>query len=143
MITNKEQAYDFFKFLCNSTGIDLEALLFAEQNEPSTIGTMFRKRELFDIYRLIMAGEYDRAINASADFLKECISNLRMKEFDTESLKETSNFYLEAAQWLEFYDQFAIKDRASWQQFVKSIPLLTNAELNPPPPYYNSPTIGI
>lgn len=132
MITNKEQAYDFFKFLCNATGIDLEALLFAEQNEPSTIGAMLRKRELFEIYRLIMAGEYDRAINASADFLKECISNLRVKEFDTKSLKETSNFYLEAARWLEFYDQFAAQDRASWQQFVKSIPLLTNAELNDP-----------
>ena len=98
MITTKEQAYEFFKFLCNTTGIDLEALLFAEKNEPSTIGAMFQKRELFEIYRLYMSGEYDRAVNASADFLKECISNLRMKEFDAASLEEVSNFYLKASQ---------------------------------------------
>lgn len=128
MITTKEQAYEFFKFLCNATGIDLEALLFAEKNEPSTISVMLQKRELFDIYCLNMAGEYDRAVNASADFLKMCISNLKMKEFDAHSLKEISNFYLEAAQWIEFYDQFAAKDRTSWQQFVKSIPLLTDEE---------------
>ena len=128
MITTKEQAYEFFKFLCNTTGIDLEALLFAEKNEPSTIGAMFQKRELFEIYRLYMSGEYDRAVNASADFLKECISNLRMKEFDAASLEEVSNFYLKASQWINFYDQFAIKDRAEWMQLVKSIPLLTESE---------------
>lgn len=132
MITTKEQAYEFFKFLCNATGIDIEALLFAEQHEPSTIGAMLQKRELFDIYRLYMTGEYDRAVNSSADFLKECISNLKMKEFDEKSLKEVSSFYLKAAGWIEFYNRFAVEDRASWQRFVKSIPLLTDAELTAP-----------
>lgn len=74
MITTKEQAYEFFKFLCTTTGIDIEALLFAEKNEPSTISVMLQKHELFDIYRLYMAGEYDRAVISSADFLKECIN---------------------------------------------------------------------
>lgn len=128
MITTKEQAYEFFKFLCNNTGIDLETLLFAERNEPSTIGAMLQKRELFEIYRLYMGGEYDRAVNASADFLKECISNLRMREFDTKSLEEVSTFFLEASQWLSFYDQFAKKDREKWMQLVKNIPLLTDSE---------------
>lgn len=128
MITTKEQAYEFFKFLCTTTGIDIEALLFAEKNEHSTISVMLQKHELFDIYRLCMAGEYDRAVISSADFLKECINNLRMKEFDAESLKEVSSFYLEAARWFGFYGQFAAKDRALWQQLIRNIPLLTHAE---------------
>lgn len=129
MITTKEQAYEFFKFLCKATGIDLEALLFAEKNEPSTVGSMLRKRDLFEIYRLYMAEEYDRAINAATDFLKECISNLSMEAFDAESLKEVGSFYLEASRWIGFYDQFAAKDRAEWMQLVKGIPLLTKSEL--------------
>lgn len=128
MIATKDQAYEFFKFLCNATGIDIEALLFAEKNEPSTISTMFQKRELFDIYCLYMAGEYDRAVNSSADFLKTCISNLKLENYDEKSLQEVSSFYLEASKWLGFYNQFEIKDRTEWMQFVKSIPLLTSAE---------------
>ena len=128
MIATKEQAYEFFKFLCNATGIDIEALLLAEKNEPSTISTMFQKRELFDIYCLYMAEEYDRAVNSSADFLKICISNLKLENYDEKSLQEVSSFYLEASKWLGFYSQFEIKDRTEWMQFVKNIPLLTNAE---------------
>ena len=97
MIATKEQAYEFFKFLCNATGIDIEALLLAEKNEPSTISTMFQKRELFDIYCLYMAEEYDRAVNSSADFLKICISNLKLENYDEKSLQEVSSFYLEAS----------------------------------------------
>lgn len=57
MITNKEQGYAFFKFLCNATGIDCEALILAERNEPLIISVMLWKPELFDIYWLTMAGE--------------------------------------------------------------------------------------
>lgn len=132
MIATKEQAYEFFKFLCNATDIDIEALLFAEKNEPSTISSMFQKRELFDIYCLYMADEYDRAVNSSADFLKTCISNLKLENYDEKSLQEVSCFYLEASKWLGFYNQFEIKDRTEWMQFVKSIPLLTNTEQTAP-----------
>lgn len=130
MIATREEAYDFFKFLCNATGIDIEALLFAEKNSPSTISTMLQKRELFDIYRLYMSGDYDRALNASVDFLKICIRNVRMREIDEESLKEMGNFYLDASKWVGFYNQFQKRDRMEWMQFIKNIPLLTAEELH-------------
>lgn len=74
-------------------------------------------------------GEYNRAINACADFLKECISNARINEFTEESLRETSRFFLESAKWIAFYEQFKATDRAEWLNIVKSIPLLTSQEL--------------
>lgn len=132
MITTKEQTYKFFKFLCNATDIDIEAILLAEKNEPSTISAMFQKHELFDIYRLYKSGEYDRAMNSSADFLKECIKNFSIKNLNEESLKEVSSFYLEASKWIGFYNQFKIKDRTEWMRLIKSIPLLTNDDLIDP-----------
>lgn len=132
MITTREQAYEFFKFLCNATDIDIEALLIAEKQEPSTISSMFQKRELFDIYCLYMAGEYDRAVNASADFLKECIGNINIKNLNESSLKEVGRFYLEASGWMGFYAQFEQKDRTDWMKLIRSIPLLTGSELTAP-----------
>lgn len=129
MIATKEQTYELFKFLCNATDIDIEALLSAGKNEPSTLSTMFRKRELFDIYCLYMSGEYDRAINSSVDFLKECLSNIRIKNTDEQSMKEVGNFYIEASKWIGFYSRFREKDHADWLHQVKSNPLLTNEEL--------------
>ncbi len=129
MIATKEQTYELFKFLCNVTDIDIEALLFAEKQEPSTLSAMFQKRELFDIYCLYMSGDYDQAINSSIDFLKECLSNIRIKNMDEQSMKEIGNFYIEASKWIGFYTRFQTKDRADWLHQVKNIPLLTDKEL--------------
>ena len=132
MIATQEQTYEFFKFLCNATDIDIEAILLAEKNEPSTISAMFQKRDLFDIYCLYKSGEYDRAINASADFLKSCLSNIHIQNINEESTKEIGDFYLEASKWIGFYNQFQAKDRMDWIHTVMSIPLLTNKELSSP-----------
>lgn len=125
----KEIVYELFKKLCNWYNIDIEKMIAENPtSRRGTLGLLRNQDELFEIYRLHIAGDYDVAYIKAYDKMISMLTYIDLSKPTIESLDEVIVVLQECKQYIADFTLWNDNDRKTFREYIFSNPLLLESD---------------